>query len=326
MPKARNAQINLLNTPYYHCVSRCVRRAFLCGKDLYSGQSYEHRRQWVQDRIHKLSEVFAIDVCAYAVMSNHTHVVLHIQHQKALNFSTCEVIARWQMLHKGTLLTEQVLQSKPLSEAQTETVNATVAVWRKRLYDISWFMRELNEYIARHANNEDKCTGRFWEGRFKCQALLGKQALAACMAYVDLNPIRANMAATPEASNHTSIQYRINAAKAGKVPKYLFPFVGNSPQQPNMPAGLPFALNDYLELVDITGRRLAKNKKGFIDNTLPTILVRVNIAAAQWDELTTTFEDCFGHAVGNEKELLQYQQNQNLLRLRNKVAAKRLFG
>jgi REP element-mobilizing transposase RayT len=324
MPKARNAQISLLNTPYYHCVSRCVRRAFLCGKDKYSGQSYEHRRQWVEKRIHKLSCVFAIDVCAYAVMSNHTHLVLHIHRQKALDFSSHEVIRRWHMLHKGTLLTQQAMHNQPLSEAQTDTLNATVEVWRQRLYDISWFMRLLNEYIARLANKEDSCTGRFWEGRFKSQALLGEAALAACMAYVDLNPIRANMAKTPETSNHTSIQYRINAAKAGKTPKYLLRFAGNAKQ--NRPFGLPFTLPDYLELVDSTGKRSVNQKKREIDNTLPSLLCRLNIAAEQWDELTTTFEECFQHAAGNEKELLRYQVNQKLQRLRNKGIARRLFG
>lgn len=254
MPKARKAQICLEDTPYYHCVSRCVRRAYLCGEDKLTKTSYEHRRQWVQDRIHFLSEIFAIDVCAYAVMSNHTHLVLHIHKELSDTWDTEEVIRRWRRLSNGTLLSHQYLnpeQRKLMHEAQLFTVEETANIWRQRLTDISWFMRYLNEYIARQANKEDKCTGRFWEGRFKSQALLDKAALAACMAYVDLNPIRAGMAKTPEKSDHTSIQYRINAAKTGKKPKYLMPFAGNIKE--DMHHGLPFHLSDYLELVDITG-------------------------------------------------------------------------
>ncbi|MFM2485193.1 hypothetical protein ABUE30_08975 [Celerinatantimonas yamalensis] len=131
--------------------------------------------------------------------------------------------------------------------------------WRERLADLSWFMRALNESIAREANFEDRCTGRFWEERFKSQALLDEQALADCMAYVDLNPIRASMAQTPEQSEHTSAKKRIKDVQKTPTesttpyqPTTLFPFVGN-PREP-MPQGLPFKLSDYLELLDWTGR------------------------------------------------------------------------
>ena len=78
MPQPRRSQISLEDTPYYHCCSRVVRRAFLCGDDKYSGENYDHRRSWVETLLLKLATVFAIDVAAFAVMSNHLHVVLRI--------------------------------------------------------------------------------------------------------------------------------------------------------------------------------------------------------------------------------------------------------
>ena len=85
MPQPRKNQISLIDTPYYHCVSRCVRCSFLCGKDKFTGQSYEHRRGCVEERLLFLSSVFSIDICAYAVMSNHTHVLLFVDKDLADN-------------------------------------------------------------------------------------------------------------------------------------------------------------------------------------------------------------------------------------------------
>jgi hypothetical protein len=172
MPQSRKSQISLIDTPYYHCVSRCVCRSFLCGEDKLSGQNYEHRRGWVEDRLLFLASVFSIDICAYAVMSNHTHVVLCVDKDLAESGSIKEVIVNWHQLHKGTFLTQKYLRGDELSPGERITFDETVEIYRQRLYDISWLMRNLNEYIAREANKEDECTGRFWEGRFISQALL----------------------------------------------------------------------------------------------------------------------------------------------------------
>ncbi|MFC3187119.1 transposase, partial [Shewanella intestini] len=175
---------------------------------------------------------------------------------------------------------------------------------RSRLCDISWFMRCLNEPIARQANQEDNCSGRFWEGRFKSQALLDEAAVLACMAYVDLNPIRANMAATPEQSDYTSIQQRTKAALKGEQPKALLPFIGN--ERANQPKGIAFSLKDYLELVDDTGRVIRDDKRGAIKASSSKILNRLNINQVNWLKLATEFGQLFHGPVGSLQELTKY--------------------
>ncbi len=308
MTKPRKQLVSLEATPYYHCISRCVRRAFLCGHDKQSDTSYEHRRAWLEEELIKQAQVFALDIAAYAIMSNHYHVVLHINAKQAKNWSDEEVIDRWHLLYQGNLFSQRYRRGDALSNAEQAKLSEYVELWRERLHSISWFMRRLNETIARQANIEDQCTGRFWEGRFKSQALLDEKALAACMAYVDLNPIRANMAKTPETSHYTSVKHRSKKAKAAQNPnhpkqqvKALMPFVGN-PRQP-MPDGLPFRLTDYLELVDWTGRIIRKDKRGAMQKTVPPVLDRLGISVDNWMTMANDFEKTFKGFVGSSESL-----------------------
>jgi REP element-mobilizing transposase RayT len=330
MPKPRSRQISIEATPYYHCMSRCVRRAFLCGTDPFSSQNYEHRRGWIETKLLELGQVFAIDICAYAVMSNHYHVVLHIDHESANHWSVKEVISRWHALFSGNVFSQHVEAGVSLSKAEREALDRCVEQWRKRLMDISWFMRVLNEHIARMANAEDNCTGRFWEGRFKSQALLDEKALAACLAYVDLNPIRATLAKTPEQSDFTSVQRRMNQAKQTSQPNTekeqasgLMPFVGH-PRQ-DMPKGLPFLLTDYLELVDWTGRIIREDKHGFIPQDIPPILNRLQIEPKEWLYLSKHFESPFKGLVGSIHKLKQVCAAFGLKRTPGLSSCKALF-
>ena len=128
MPKPRSQQISLLDTPYYHICSRTVRKAFLCGLDKETGVSFEHRRTWIEKRLFQLAHVFAIDICAHAVMHNHLHVVLHVDSEQVKNWSTGEVLARWHQLFKGTLLTQQYANKEPLDKFQLLMVGSTADV------------------------------------------------------------------------------------------------------------------------------------------------------------------------------------------------------
>ena len=204
-----------------------------------------------------------------------------------------EVCERWHTLYGGTLLSQRFCKGEALTSAEHLALNPKIAEWRLRLMSVSWFMRSLNEHIARLANAEDQCTGRFWEGRFKSQALLDDKAIMAAMAYVDLNPIRARMADTPEDSDHTSIQRRIRQLKAfdpttAPTPEALYAFAGN-PRE-DMPEGLPFKLSDYIELVEWTGRQIHPNKRGAISAKTPPLLERLDIEPDNWLTLTQKFE------------------------------------
>ena len=272
MPQPRYRQVSLDDTPYYHCISRCVRRAFLCGKDAHTGFDFEHRRQWIVDRIKLLCSVFAVDLCAYAVMSNHYHIVIRIDADAVKQWTDQEVASRWMQIFSGPLLMHQYLANADLTKPEPEHVAELFATWRNRLCDLSWLMRCLNEPIARIANKEDHCTGRFWEGRFTSQALLDERAVLTCMAYVDLNPVRAALAETPEQSDYTSIQERILHPENSA----LRPFAEHADDD----AGIPFSLKNYLELVDWAGREIRFGKKGFISEQQPPILNRLGIDAA----------------------------------------------
>ena len=293
-----------------------MRRAFLCGEDHYTGESYEHRRAWVEQRALEVAAVFAIDIASFAIMSNHYHLVLHVDIDAASQWRTEDVIARWHTLFNGTYLSRRYASNaNALLPSERQHVLELTERWRKRLISVSWFMRCINEPIARQANAEDNCTGSFWEGRFKSQALLDEQAVLAAMAYVDLNPIRASMADTPEASDHTSIQRRIRSAADGRVPRELMRFQGNLNQ--HSLAGIPFSLEDYVQLVDWTGRAVRNGKRGAIDETLPPILQRLAIDEDTWLTIATEFEQNFKAWVGSEAAIQSATRNVGKTRSRS---------
>jgi REP element-mobilizing transposase RayT len=194
----------------YHCIARCVRRAFLSGIDPYTGQDYSHRKEWILDRMRELAGLFAIEVCGYSVMSNHLHLVLRNRPDLAEQWSADEIALRWcRVFPPRDDATGEPVEPSEHDLAMLVANSERLAEVRERLASLSWFMRCLCEKIARTANHEDDCSGRFWAGRFKSVALLDEAAILACSVYVDLNPIRAGLATTPEESAYTSGRDRI---------------------------------------------------------------------------------------------------------------------
>ena len=302
-------QIDLDETPYYHCVARCVRRAFLCGDDKPSGRNFDHRKLWILERLKLLAAIFAIDVCAYAILSNHLHLVLRILAEQMAKWTDEEVLRRAGQLCPSTV--------KGIEDWPETRRKQLVATWRERLSSISWFMGRLCEFIARQANQEDECTGRFWEGRFRCQALLDEGALLACMSYVDLNPVRAGLARGLEDSTWTSIHQRLREVGLGQEegePEAVcaepaeaqpYPELHSCPRLSPLdgslegPANaLPIDLLQYVEILEWTGRMVREDKSGRITSPPFRLLRQYGLDPDSWLESVERFGS-FGFFVGH---------------------------
>ena len=329
----------------YHTWSRCVRRAYLCGEDPVTGRDLSYRKDWIVARLKLFARCFAVDVCDYSIMSNHLHLVLRTRPDLVDTWSDVEVARRWWTLfpkRKNEDGTAKVPKPKELEVLMADA--DALAEKRRRLSSLSWFMGRLKEWVARRANKEDESSGRFWEGRFKCQALVDDAAVLACSMYVDLNPIRAGLAETPEESEYTSAKDRIDGRnrrkrtarnkkprgkKRGKDTRaaddWLCPILSEveirasrerlddtpgtsqtstlsdahliSAATPS-PSFLPMRVDDYLRLLDWTGRQIRDDKPGAIPNRLAPILDRLALTDGTLLEAISHFERSFRRCVG----------------------------
>lgn len=331
MTIARSEQIDLESTPYYHCISRVVRRAFLCGSDKLTGKNFDHRKSWLIQRFKDLSSIFAIKIASYAVMSNHYHLVLYVDVLAAKLWSDSQVIEQWSRLFPNDA---KKLTGFKKNELSQPNIQAIIQLWRERLSSISWFMRCLNEPLARISNKEDDCTGRFWEGRFKTQALLDEAAVLSAMAYVDLNPIRAGIATTPEKSKFTSIYERIEQLKTKKQPLDLMPFGSSTlhtkskrknKNKKNLKPFIDFSLGDYLQLLDISARIIKNPKKHSMPENFDRIFKRLNLTSDGWLNMVNHLENDFGWVVGHQGALALFKPNK-VRKVKGAVKAKRYYA
>jgi REP element-mobilizing transposase RayT len=304
---ARKTLVSLSETPYYHVVARCVRRAWLWGFDEYAGRDYSHRKEWVLERLAQLTSIFTIEICAYAVMSNHYHLVVYVDQARSRELNREQVVERWTQLFRAPPVVER-WSNGTVTQAERQLAELIIDKWRKRLCDLSWFMKCLNEHLARRANVEDNCDGRFWQGRFRSQALLDEAGILTAMAYVDLNPVRAGIAPTPEDSAFTSIYERIRRLKgaasgdeaeaiASSVALQAFSDEGSGA------ARIPYSFKEYLQLVDWTGRTIRRDKRGHIDGSLPPVMTRLNIDPSAWEAAMQPRGNVFGRAMGRLSHL-----------------------
>ena len=328
MTRARSTIVSVADTPYYHCIGRCVRRAFLCGRDPLSGRNFDHRKQLIRARLALLTDNFAIDICAYALMSNHYHLVLRLDPARACTWSALDVVSRWCRVFGGPLVARRFLNGEALPETDLTLIKALVQRWRSRLVDLSWFMRSLNEYVARMANVEDGCKGRFWEGRFKSQALLDDAALLTAMAYVDLNPVRAGITEAVAETAFTSVRQRLDdealgaadTAREGMPRLQVFGLALESSA-----LALPFTFNDYLDLVETTGRSVHPAKFAAKPDTQTRLLAAVGLRPDEWIRSIVELHERFRYFIASPSRLRTLAESRGWHWVWGRSAAVRLY-
>jgi hypothetical protein len=291
-------------------------------------------------------------------MNNHLHVIIKSSRSTTESWSAEEVARRWLRLFPKKR-DENGHPEEP-SDDHIDAITGNpglVETYRERLNSISWFMKSLDEWLSRKANKEDNCTGKFWEGRFKCTALKTQGAVLACMQYVDLNPIRSGSVETPEASDFTSAQDRIRAREArialeryrkerassktrspetpdqkkiierltltAKRDSWLSPIIYNELETEK--PFLNMKLDDYLSLLDSTGRNIATDKTGSIPRDLEPLLERMELNIEHWTDTVEHFGKRFYHIAAPVKTLIESASKLGLKWMKGTTGAKSAF-
>jgi REP element-mobilizing transposase RayT len=299
MTIARAQLVDTSLTRWYHCVTRCVRRAFLLG------EGGNNRKEWIENRLEELAEIFAVAVGGFSVMDNHLHVLVRLDPDVAQAWSDEEVVRRSGRLFPPR---DKSRQPMPVTEHWVQwrlKDSLWVATARERLQSLSWFMKCLKEPLSRLANRQDKTRGTFFESRFKSVAVIDEESLLAISVYIDLNPVAATVADTPETSDYTSIKQRVDHTEVQRKTAQLEAAEGGSVAGSQAAAGVEeslwlcpiedrrgldstregmmqgFSLGSYVKLVDYTGR-LFRQGKASISAELAGIFERLEWSAQGW--------------------------------------------
>lgn len=346
----------------FHVLNRTVRRCMLFGDDPLTGINYDHRKGWIEERLRHFAANFGIDLLAFAILSNHYHLMLRSRPDIVATWDDTEVARRWLMICPHRKENDGSPCQPNQSELDTiRNCQERLAEIRVRLSDISWWMRLLDQRIARWCNDEDEATGRFFEDRFKAIPLIDEQAIAACAVYIDLNLIRAGVAETIELSNHTSGQLRAQALQAEMqtlecdthqepedrqrdharlakaVDAFLAPvslsgddqvigvMTSRTGKRCSDKGFLEMSDQAYLELLDWTARQSVAGKRGTTPSDQPPILARLGLSVPVWLKMVAEFSKLFPTMAGLTGHVEEKRSFKRGLRFRLPARTRELF-
>ena len=342
---ARSDVFDPLEIAIAHVIQRCVRRCLLMGNDPVSGKNFDHRKQWLEDRLRHFAACFGIDLLTFCILSNHFHLVLRSRPDVVATWDDTEVARRWRMI--CPLRKDAQGNPREPTEAELNAIRNNpkrLAAIRRRLSDISWWMRLLSQPLAAMANREEDQTGHFWQGRFRAVRICDEASLLACAAYVDLNPIRAALAETLETSDYTSVQRRIEglmqSATSGEptADAFLAPIEIDERRDPLGAAAsssayrasdkgfLPISQLEYFQLLDWTARMVVPGKSGTTPADAPDVLQRLGLNEPEWIGLVRDFGRLFSLAAGLPETLAQQRTRVTQRRFHTRRGFRELFA
>jgi REP element-mobilizing transposase RayT len=343
------ANPDFINT--LHVTQRCARHNFLLDDNCGPCGKFERRRNAILDRITHLAGAFAIEVLGVALMNNHLHLILRNRPDIVSQWSDLEVARRWLRICPGFSQAHADF-SKRTPDLPTLDDAALLAkdrekikLLRRRLADIGSLMWSLNDYSAKLFNLTDCMTGCFWEGRYKAQSLLDNLALLLCVLYVDLNPIRAGIAQSPEESEFTSAYLQIQSLEAiNKRPStnpsllpnaFLAPIRISSEASAQLRSRtgcrasdygfLDMSTAEYLIVLDLMGRLMRNDKTAAIPNDLPPIFERLKITFENAHELVRGYQQLFTSFVGTKASIHAKAQEFGLKRVQCAAITKKMI-
>jgi hypothetical protein len=329
----------------FHCWTRCVRRAFLCGRDRVTGVDYSHRRDWILQREEQLAALFAIDVEFHTELSNHLHLVLRTCPEAARRWSRAEVARRWLTITKlAKCLSDELPKPDPRRVEQLAKDKKKIDKLRLRLCSVSWFMGILSENIARRANAEDDCRGRFWESRFKCRECTSQNGILVCGLYVDLNLMKAGEATSLETARYSSLFQRMQAQRQPESARrradgWLGELTLRAETREDATLGrssrtgrrasdlglIPISLEDYIKLARWTVQAWRSGQPKTIPADLEAVLEGLDIRADAWQQSLEDYEQEFCHAVGPPSALAEVAARMEGHHIKGMAASRRLF-
>lgn len=271
MTIARNKQILLEKTQYYHCVSRCVRGACLSGKDPYSGHTVDHRSEWLQNIALDLSDSFCINIAGFCILPDGYQLVLFVNLAEAASISDLEVARRYRRIYRGSAVVKRFANGEQLSPDDQEILSTELGQLRQILTSIGKFMGYLNQTIARWANDENDIRGPFWHRRYASRAIESADQLVTTLVDTDMASFRSGHAVLPEEARFSGLACRLSANGRRLMP---FSTDNSTPWRKDLGV-LPLSFRSYLQLIDQKSRTVTWQNRRSVEADTPALQDRL---------------------------------------------------